>query len=39
MLELCSKVLHTGDHTTIKMADGTLRKCPLIKVWFHLGER
>ena len=21
------------------MADGTPRKCPLAKVWFHLGER
>ena len=34
-----SKTLYTGDHTTIKMADGTPRKCPLAKVWFHLGER
>ena len=32
------KALYTGDHTTIKMADGTPRKCPLAKVWFHLGE-
>ena len=32
------KALYTGDHTTIRIADGTPRKCPLAKVWFHLGE-
>ena len=32
------KDLYTGDHTTIKMADGTPRKCLLAKVCFHLGE-
>ena len=33
-----SKVHYSVDHTTIKMADGTPRKCPLAMVWFHLGE-
>ena len=33
------KALYTGDHTNIKMADGTPRKYPLDKVWFHLDER
>ena len=33
-----SKTLYTGDHTTIKMADGTPRKWPLANVWFHLGK-
>ena len=32
------KALYIGDHMTIKMADGTPRKCPLAKIWFHLGE-
>ena len=32
------KAIYTGDHTTIKMADGTPRKCPLTKVWFPLGK-
>ena len=31
-LDYVPKALYTGDHTTIKMVDGTPRKCPLAKV-------